>query len=436
MTSSLEQLPPAKTRSKMFVSLRHRNARLFFFGLLVSTVGTWMQMTAMSLLVYELTGSATNVGFTLLCQFLPMLLLGVWAGAVADRHDKRRIAMMTQSMLALQAALLGTLYLLDVLSLPIVYGLSVVLGVITAFDNPARRGFVIELVEPSEIVNALSLNTAVMTGSRIVGPAIAAALKGPLGAGWLFIINAATFTAILWPLLAMDRATLHPATRAVRGGTPVRDALHFITRDRRLLVVFVVFTVVGTFAFNYPVSLLKLAVSRFGSESLFGILLAATGLGSMVGSLVTAARPRITTWWFFGNGALLGVAGLGLAWAPTAWAAILMSIPVGLGGAAFVAAQNAIVQQESPPDMRGRLLALGAVAFLGTTPVGAPITGWIADNAGAEWSLAYGSLLTLVAVAIGFAIRWRSTRPDVPADHHETPAMLVDYADGGGVVPE
>ncbi|MEQ1872419.1 MAG: MFS transporter [Ilumatobacteraceae bacterium] len=422
--------------SMMFRSLRHRNARLFFIGLLVSTIGTWMQMTAMSLVVYELTGSATSVGVSFLCQFLPMLLLGVWAGAVADRHDKRRITLLTQSLLAAQAAAVGVLYLLDALNLPILYSMAVVLGVVNSFDNPARRGFVIELVEPSEITNALSLNTAVMTGSRIFGPAIAAALKGPLGAGWLFIMNAATFAAILWPLLAMDRAALHPATRAVRGGTPVRDALRFITRDRRLLVVFVVFTVVGTFAFNYPVSLLKLAVARFGSEPLFGFMLAATGFGAMTGSLITAARPRITTWWFFGNGAVLGLSGLALAWAPNQWAAIAIAIPVGVGGAAFVAGQNAIVQQEAPPDMRGRLLALGAVAFLGTTPIGAPVTGWIADNVGAEWSLAYGSILTLVAVAIGFALRWRSTRPQVPADHHQTPAMLVDYADGGGVIPE
>lgn len=422
--------------SMMFRSLRHRNARLFFIGLMVSTIGTWMQMTAMSLVVYELTGSATSVGVSFLCQFLPMLLLGVWAGAVADRHDKRRITLLTQSLLAAQATAVGVLYLLDVLNLPILYLMAVVLGVINAFDNPARRGFVIELVEPSEITNALSLNTAVMTGSRIFGPAIAAALKGPLGAGWLFIMNAATFAAILWPLLAMDRAALRPATRALRGGTPVRDALRFITRDRRLLVVFVVFTLVGTFAFNYPVSLLKLAVARFGSEPLFGIMLAATGLGAMIGSLITAARPRVTTWWFFGNGAVLGLSGLALAWAPNQWAAIALAIPVGVGGAAFVAGQNAIVQQESPPDMRGRLLALGAVAFLGTTPIGAPITGWIADHLGPEWSLAYGSVITLVAVAIGFAIRWRSTRPQVPTDHHQTPTMLVDYADGGGVIPE
>jgi MFS family permease len=216
----------------------------------------------------------------------------------------------------------------------------------------------------------------------------------------------------------------------------VRDALRFITRDRRLLVVFVVFTLVGTFAFNYPVSLLKLAIARFGSEPLFGIMLAATGLGAMTGSLITAARPRVTTWWFFGNGAVLGLSGLALSWAPNQWAAIALAIPVGVGGAAFVAGQNAIVQQEAPPDMRGRLLALGAVAFLGTTPIGAPTTGWIADHLGPEWSLAYGSIVTLLAVSVGFALRWRSTRAPVPTDHHQTPAMLVDYGDGGGVVPE
>ena len=420
----------------MFSSLRHRNARLFFFGLLVSNVGTWMQMTAMSLLVYELTGKAADVGITLLCQFLPMLLLGVWAGAVADRVDKRKMALLTQSLLSLQALTLGGLYLLDLVSLPVVYGLSLVLGVVGAFDNPARRGFVIELVEPQEITNAISLNTAVMTGSRIVGPALAAALKGPLGAGWLFIINGASFAAILWPLLAIDKERLHQAPPAKRGGTPVRDALRFIGHDRRLRVVFIVFTVVGTFVFNYSVSLLKISDVRHGSEAMFGILLAATGFGSMVGSLFTGARERVTTRWFFGNGLLLALSGLALAWAPSAWLAVVFAVPVGFGGAAFISAQNAIVQQESPPDMRGRLLALGAVAFLGTTPVGAPITGWVADNVGAEWSLAYGSIIALVAVSAGFVIRQRSVRAEVPAHEHEAATMLVDHTDRGGVVPQ
>ena len=189
----------------MFQSLRHRNARLFFIGLLVSTVGTWVQMTAMALLVYQLTGNATDVGVTMFCQFLPMLVLGVWAGVVADRRDKRRMALLTQTLQAVQALALGVLYFLDLVNLPVLYALSLALGVITAFDNPARRGFVTEMVEPHEIPNAVSLNTAVMTGSRVIGPALAAALKGPLGAGWLFVINGLSFLAILWPLLAIDR---------------------------------------------------------------------------------------------------------------------------------------------------------------------------------------------------------------------------------------
>ena len=424
------------SRSAMFSSLRHRNARLFFLGLLVSNVGTWMQMTAVAIVVYELTGSATDTGINMLCQFLPMLLLGSWAGAVADRHDKRKMAILTQGLQAAQALALGALTLAGLTNLPVLYALSLVLGIVGAFDNPARRGFVIELVEPHEISNAVSLNTAVMTGSRIVGPALAAFLKGPLGAGWLFMLNGLSFLAILWPLLAIDRSQLHQSAPAPRGGTPVRDAVRFIVRDRRLLVVFVVFTLVGTFAFNYSVSLLKLSDVRFGDRRWFGILLASTGFGSMVGSLLTAARGRVTTKWFFGNGILLGVSGLCLAWAPGPWVAVVVSIPVGMGGAAFIAAQNAILQQESPPDMRGRLLALSAVAFLGSTPVGAPITGWIADNVSAEWSLAYGSVVALVSVSVGMLLRRRSQRRDVPADQHQAAAVEVDGGHGSSVVPE
>ena len=424
-------------RTTMFRSLRHRNAQLFFGGLLVSNVGTWMQMTAMSMVVYELTGNATDTGISLLCQFLPMLLLGSWAGAVADRHDKRRMALLTQSLQAAQALVLGVLTLAGLINLPMLYALSLVLGVAAAFDNPARRAFVIELVEPDEITNAISLNTAVMTGSRVIGPALAAALKapeGPLAAGWLFIINGFSFLAIVWSLLAIDRTKLHPSPRAQRGGKPVREALRFIRRDRMLLVTFVVFTVVGMFAFNYSVSLLALANGRFDSSSAFGILLAATGIGSVIGSLLTGRRRVVTTRWFLGNGLLLGVSGLALAWAPGIPAALAVSIPVGMGGAAFIAGQNAIIQQESPHDMRGRLLALSAVAFLGSTPIGAPITGFIADHVSPEWSLAYGSVITLCAIGVG-ALLMPSAR-DVPADEHDAPAVEVERGHAPGVVPQ
>lgn len=420
----------------MFRSLRHRNARLFFVGLIVSNIGTWIQSTAMSIVVYRLTGRGTDVGITLLCQFLPMLLLGAWAGAVADRVSKRKMALVTQTGMGLQAVLLGVLELTGHMSLPVIYVLSLVLGVLAALDNPARRGLVVELVERDEITNVLALNTAVMTGSRIFGPALAAALVGPLGPGWLFIINGVSFLAIVFPILAIDASALHRGPPAPRGGKPVREALSFIRRDHTLFVLFCVFTVVGTFAFNYSVSLLKIADVRFGDERLFGWLLAVTSIGSVVGSLFTAGRHAVGMRYFFSAAVLLGLSGLAVAWSPSIWLAYVASLPLGAGGAAMIAALNGITQMESPPDMRGRLLALGAVAFLGTTPIGAPITGWVADRVSAEWSLAYGSVITLVCVAGGVAWYGRSVGGDVPAGQHSVAAAVLDDGDAGGVVVE
>lgn len=384
--------------SAAFRSLQHRNARLFFGGLLVSNIGTWMQLTAMALLVYRLTGRATDLGITIALQFLPMLLLGAWAGAIADRRDKRVMAMLTQAGLAVQAVTLGVLDLAGLVNLPVVYALSLVLGVINAFDNPARRGFVTELVEPDQITNAVSLNTAVMTGSRIFGPALAALLVGPLGTGWLFTLNGLSFGAILLSLVAIDTAELHPSPRAPRGGTPVRDALRFISGHSTMLPAFVVFTVVSTFGFNYNVALPKLADLEWGGDHWFGWLLTVVSIGSLTGSLLTARLQRVSLRWMAGNGLLLGVSGIALAWAPSLAMAMVAAVPLGLGGAGFVTAMNAISQQECPPEMRGRVLALTAVAFLGSTPVGGPITGWVGDNVGVQWSLAYGAIITLVSV--------------------------------------
>jgi MFS family permease len=418
----------------MFRSLEHRNARLFFLGLSVSNIGSWIQMTAVSLLVYQRTGKATDVGVTLLCQFLPMLVLGVWAGAIADRVDKRKMTLMTQAGQAVLAFVLGFLALAGWATLPVIYLVSLALGVVAAIDNPARRGFVIELVEPRHISNVVSLNTAVMTGSRIFGPALAALLLRWMEPGWLFIVNGVSFAAILWPIWRIDTTQLYPSPPASRGGQPVREALRFVRRNRRLLVIYTVFTVIGTFAFNYGVSLLKLADQRFGHKDLFGWLLASTSVGSLIGSLLTAARTRVNSTWFFGAAVVLGLSGFAVAWAPSIWVAYLVSVPLGAGGAAFIAALNAITQQESPPDMRGRLLALGAVAFLGTTPIGAPITGWVADHISAEWSLGYGSVITLVWVGIGLLARLRSIGADVPPGDHIITTLVGDDPYGGGVV--
>jgi MFS family permease len=400
------------TGSQTFRALRHRNARIYFAGLLVSNIGTWLQLTAMSLLVYDLTGKSTDLGITVALQFLPMLVLGAWAGAVADRRDKRTLALLTQSLLAVQAIVLGVVVLAGLESVGVIWTLTFGLGVLNAFENPARRGLVTELVEPPDIANATSLNTAVMTGSRIFGPALGAFLVGLIGSGWCFVLNGVSFVAVLVSLLLLDRSELHTPPLAPRGGQPVRDALSFVGHRRQLLVTFVVMTVVSTFAFNYGVALPKLADQRWGGEVWFGVVLSATSIGSFIGSLLTARMAWVSPRWYLANVLLLGVAGIGMAWAPNVVVALLWSLPLGIGGGAFISAGNGITQQESPPDMRGRLLALPAVAFLGSTPIGGPITGAIGDHVGAEWALAYGSVIAVVTAVAGAAfLRARPSRP-------------------------
>jgi len=363
-----------------------------------------LQSTAMSILVYRLTGKATDLGITVALQFVPMLFLGAWAGALSDRRDKRITCLITQSLMAVQAIVLATLDFAGLVSVPVVYVLALVLGVVNAFDNPARRGLVVELVSEADISNAMSLNTAVMTGSRIFGPAMAAALVGPLGTAWCFMLNGVSFVAVLASLAAINVRELRVSPKAPRGGTPVRDALRFVRRDRELFVLHMVLVAVSTFAFNYSVSLPKLSAVRWDDDRWFGWVLAVVSVGSVVGSLMVASRKEATIRQFFVSVTVLGVAGPFLAWAPSGWWAFVAAVPLGIGGAGFLANFNGLVQQKCPPDMRGRLLALSAVAFLGSTPIGGPITGVIADSWGPEWSLAYGSLISLMAIGVAYVV--------------------------------
>ncbi|MFW2334606.1 MFS transporter [Ilumatobacter sp.] len=383
-----------------FRSLRYRNARLFFVGLLLSNIGTWVQFTAVAILVDRLTGRTTAIGVLTALQFLPMLLLGAYGGAVADQRDRRTMAMWTQGALAVQAVALAAFDLTGTINLGIIYALTFALGVINAFDNPARRGFVTELVPDDDIANAISLNTATMTGSRIFGPAVAALLIGPLGTGWLFSINAISFVAILGSLFLLDQSRLYRAPRAERGGTPVRDGLRFIRRSPNLFVPFLAFTVIATFGFNHNVAFPRMSREIWGAEYWFGWVLTTMSIGSLLGSLLTASRSFVTIRWMVTNAMVLGLAGFALAWSGAVWLALLLAVPMGLGGAGFVTSMNAITQQECPPDMRGRILALTAVAFLGSYPIGGPITGLVGDYVGLEWSLAYGALVTLTAVVV------------------------------------
>lgn len=391
----------------IFRSLKSYNARLFFLGLLFSNVGSWLQLTATSFLLYRLTGDAIVLGINTALQFLPMLLLGAWAGALSDRFNRRRITIITQSLMAVQAVVLGICDLTGNINVPIVFALTTMLGLVGAIDNPARRALVTELVPEVDMSNAMSLNTAVMTGSRIFGPALASALVGPLGTGWLFILNGASFATMLFGLTGLRTAQMYSPAPRPAGGTPVRDGLRFVAHNERLRVLFVFFTVVSTFAFNYSVSLPKLSDIEWGDPKYFGWVLAVTSVGSFLGALLTARLAKATYRWVAVSMIVLGVANIGMAWSPNVWIAFVWAIPLGVGGVAMITSVNAITQQESPPDMRGRLLALTAVAFLGSTPIGGPITGFIADAVSVQWSLAYGGIIALASGVYMMVWMWR-----------------------------
>lgn len=383
-------------KASPFRSLRHRNVRVYFFGLLLSNVGTWLQFTATSLLIYRINNRATDAGLNTMFQFLPMLLLGAWAGGFADRHDRRTVTMWTQSALLVQAVLLAAADFAGYVSLPVVYTLSLVLGIANAIDNPSRRGLVTELVEPREISNAMALNTTVMTGSRIFGPALAAALIGPLGTAWLFSMNAVSYVAVIISVFMLRKSDMIPVVPAPRTPQPVREALRFVWADVSLRYTFVVFVVVSTFAFNYSVVLPKLSDVVWNQENGYPILLTMTSFGSVVGALGTARFHEITIRWYATMITICGLACIGMAFSPNFYMACVMAIPLGLGGTGLVAAMTSITQQKVSSEMRSRMMALQSVAFLGSTPIGGPITGWIGDHISLRWSLAYGGVLALL----------------------------------------
>ena len=383
-----------------FRSLRARNMRIYMGGLLLSNVGTWLQFTATSILIYRINNRATDAGLNAMFQFLPMLLLGAWAGGLTDRFDRRTVTMCTQTALGLQAVLLAVVDALGHATLPVVYALSLVLGVANAIDNPARRGLVTELVPVHEISNAMSLNTTVMTGSRIVGPALAAALIGPLGTAWLFTINAVSYLAVLASLFTLRRSEMIPQVPAPRTGKPVREALAFVWGDVYMRNIFIVFTVASTFAFNYSIVLPKMSDRLWNEPNGYAILLTMTSIGSVVGAVSNARYHVMTVRRFVVGSALLAVSCIALPFAPNFLFACVLALPLGVGGTGFMTAMTGLMQQRTTSEMRSRMMALQSVAFLGSTPIGGPVTGWIGDHVGVQMSMIYGGVLTLLVMPL------------------------------------
>jgi len=385
-----------------FASFASRNFRLFFAGQSISQVGSWMRMVAMSLLVLDLTDNGVAVGVITACQFAPVLLIGAWAGLVADRSDKRRLLLVAQSCLMAQSFVLAALASMGD---PPVWAIGVVAlfgGVATAFDNPARRSFVVEMVPEHQVQNAVSLNTAMMTGSRIFGPALAGVLVVTLGYSWLFLLDGLSYITVLTGLALMRTAELRPAPPAARGKGQVREGLRYVRNMPELFIPLVMMTVVGTLAFNFQV-VLPLFVTRTldGTKSEFTYLFSVLSAGSMVGALISARRTVVRLRHIVVATAAFGVTMLVLSASPSLLAAFPVAWVMGLASVFFMTTSTTMIQLRADPSMRGRVLALQAMVFLGSTPIGGPIVGAVSEAFGARAGLALGAVSCLAAAAYG-----------------------------------
>lgn len=384
-----------------FGSLRVRNYRLYFIGQVVSVSGSWMQRVAQSWLVLHLTGSGVALGVVSALQFLPMLVLGAWGGVVADRVDKRRVLMITQAVMGFLALALGVVTLTGSVRLWMVYLLALLLGLVTALDNPARQSFVMEMVGRSQVTNAVSLNSAVFTGARVVGPAIAGILISLVGTGWCFIVNAVSFAAVVLALVAMDTTQLQrpPAGTGRRRGLVV-EGLRFVWSRPDIRLPLAILAVVGTLALNWTVILPLLARNTFhGGAGTYGLLFAMLGLGSLAGALFTASRREPSGGLLLGSLAAFGVLMAAAALAPTLPLEVIALIPTGMAALVFQTTANSLIQLRSEPALRGRVMSLYAVLFIGTTPIGAPIIGWVSQQSGPRAALIVGAASILLCAA-------------------------------------
>jgi MFS family permease len=378
----------------------------------VSLVGTWMQTVAQGWLVLELTGSGTALGLVAAAQFLPILALAPYGGLLADRLDKRRLLMATQAALGVMALTLALLVLTGAVQLWMVVALALLLGLVTACDNPARQAFAQEMVGPDELRNAVSLNSVLVNTARAIGPAVAGVLIATVGTGVCFAVNAASYAAVLVALAGMDRAALRPSTPAPREPRQVREGVSYVRRTPELLVPLIMLTLVGTLAYEFSVVLPLLAAGPFdGGAETYGLLTSAMGAGAIVGGLVVAGHGRTGLRPLTVAAAVFGVAILGAAAAPTLPVGLVAMALVGAASITFLATGNTTLQLTSEPCFRGRVMALWTMAVLGSTPIGAPIVGAISEYGSPRAGLLVGSLACLGAAVVGAAALSRGRSP-------------------------
>lgn len=414
---------------RTFRSLRVRNYRLYFLAQIVSVSGTWMQSIGLAWLVLRLTGSGVDLGAVTAMQFVPVLVAGAWGGVVADRVDKRRLLFGTQAGAGVLALALGLLTALGDVKLWLVYLLAGLMGCVRVIDTPARQAFVLEMVGPADLANAVSLNSVVMNSARIVGPAVAGALISTVGLAPCFLVNAASYLAVIAGLALMRTAELVPHAPLARARGQLRDGLRHVWSTPELRSPLLAMVVIGTLTYEFTVTLPLLARFSFhGGAGVLGAMYAFMSGGAVVGGLVVAHRARPTPRALAGSALAFGLFMLGVSMAPVLPLELALLVPMGAASIAFTATANSTLQLRSDPAMRGRVMALYGVAFLGSTPIGAPIVGAVAQVVNPRAAVALGAVAALVVGAfLGRGVRASGRQPD------GEPASALRQAHGGGM---
>jgi MFS family permease len=425
--------------SAMFRSLSGINYRLWFAGALVSNIGTWMQRTAQDWIVLTVLtrNDAVAVGITMALQLGPQLLLVPWSGLIADRFDRRKLLMLTQAVMAGLGAALGIMVLLGIAELWHVYAFALALGVVSAIDAPARQAFVSELVSERDLPNAVALNSASFNAARLVGPAAAGVLTVAVGAGWVFLINAVTFAATLVSLALLRRGELRVSARAPRAKGQLLEGFRYVAKRPDIVAIMVAIFLVGTFGLNFAIFTATMARVEFGhGAGEFGLLSSVLAIGSVTGALLSARRERPQMRVVFVSAAAFGVSCAISAVMPTFATFAVSLILVGFSSITLMTTANSVVQTTTEPMMRGRVMALYMAIFVGGTPLGAPIVGWVSNQFGPRWALGVGAASGIAAAIVGLVWMIVSNELRVRRDPRRRIRLVLSHSLGRAAAEE
>ena len=392
-------------RIKTFASLKIRNYRMYFIGQAISLCGTWMQTIGQDWLVLQLTKSGTQLGIVSAFQFLPVLFLAPYGGVIADRFSKRKILLFTQSAAAVLALILGILVVTGEVKIWMIYILAMGLGLVNSIDNPTRQTFTSEMVDKKHLSNAVALNSTEVNLARAVGPVIGGGVIAWVGLGLCFLINSASYIAVIIMLAMMRHKELYLTEKIAKAKGQIREGVKYILSSPLLFHTLMMMLIIGTLSYEFSVSLPLLAQFTFhGNAQSYSYLLAATGIGSILGGYIAIKRKKVAPHLLIFSALGFGISLTIASWMPTLLLAAIFLFFAGMSSINFISLGNTILQLESKPEMRGRVMSFWTLAFLGSTPIGGPIIGWVGEKFGARWALSIGGFAAIAAAVYGALI--------------------------------